>query len=1061
LQDQTESRRPWLLEALAAEAAAHPYERKLLVCRRTGIGREILRSLSAAGVPWINFEVSTPVRLAHTLVASRLEGAGLRVADEFDELTHLDAAIDVVLGTAPGRLGELAQSVGLRQAIARSVQALRLAGVEVDELAATRFRDEEKRLHIAAILQDYSGRLQHEGLIDAAGLLTLATAALDTVTAAPGAAAGAGAGTRLDGGGADTVRGLRGRILIAPDLPLRGRTGELVNALLRTGAVLLPTDPVHGLAPPASSPVPAAPATAGQGTALSWLHDVGGWAGGATNGAGDVVLDVFAASSVSAELREVLRRVMAAGLQWDEVEIVTTDPRAYGVALDGLARRLGVPVSYAVGLPVGRTRPGRAAAAYLEWLQSGLAADGLRRMLERGDLSHPAISGPALARRLRQLRVGRGVDRVSTRIQQRLQALDLPADPEEETSSDEREAARVRERYEFTALAEVLQPLFDALPRDLASVSAAELASGVLSLIRPMPLSDAADRTAQRRMAERLGRIAATLQRPTTLNAAAAVLLSRLEDRVPSPEADGTSPWTASGGHLHLSDLDSGGHACRKATFIVGLDAGRFPGFTSGDALLVDEDRRRLSGGGRPRLATSLERLEERRYAFAALVARLRGRVTFSYATWDAAESRSVAPASELLQAYRLMSGNVNADYEALHAAVAPAASAVPRGTSLLDGADTWLRALAVPDASVPERRALRRGVQAVCAVYPNLAAGVRGFRARYGGRAAGPHHGVIAPRPALDPRSAQPPATVSATALQTLGTCPHRYMLRYVLGVRPPDDPQPAADEWLRPDERGSLLHAVFEETLRSAASAGTACDDVAFTTLALDTLTRRAAALRELVPPPGAAVHDAELAALRQDILAFVSMVRSDAPRHIALERVFGRDGEAPAEIGLPDGSVLHLSGAIDRVDQLDDGTLVIVDYKTGSTQPFEGRKGAFAGGRRLQHVLYSAAAERLYGRQVVRAEFHFPTRRSENHRVRYDQRAMAGGLAVVAELLSMVRNGWFVPTNDADDCRSCDYAPACRATTESYGRVDSPLAQWARNVDDHVMSVLRRLR
>src|SRR5690606_38639394 len=124
-------------------------------------------------------------------------------------------------------------------------------------------------------------------------------------------------------------------------------------------------------------------------TALSWLHDVNGWARVAGNGEGyesDVVLDVFAATSVSTELREVLRRIMAAGLKWDEVEIVATDANVYGVALDAIARRLDIPVSYAAGLPVSRTRPGRAVAKYLEWVEQGFPEDVLRGMIERGDI---------------------------------------------------------------------------------------------------------------------------------------------------------------------------------------------------------------------------------------------------------------------------------------------------------------------------------------------------------------------------------------------------------------------------------------------------------------------------------------------------------------------------------------------------------------------------------------------------------------------------------------------------------------------------------------------------
>ncbi|HSJ23534.1 MAG TPA: PD-(D/E)XK nuclease family protein [Longimicrobiales bacterium] len=1040
------TRLPQLLRALATEAESYRFQRKLLVCPRAGVGRELLRALSAAGVPWINFEVVTPLQLAHHIVAADLARQGLGVADEFDELGHFDAAIDAVLGTSSGRLAELSRGVGLRQAIGKSIRDLRMAGIDAAALEATRLRDEEKRSSIAGIMRDYESRLAAAGLVDGPAVLERAAAIL---SGPPRAGHG-------DGGLTLTPDG---RVLLAPGLTARGRAGELVQALLDSGAVALPADPVHGLEVPAGRlPAPADEA----GTPLAWLHHTAGWPGtDADQDGGGVILGVFAASSVAAELREVLRRVMAAGLRWDEVEIVATDPMAYGVALDGLARRMSIPVSYSAGLPLARTRPGRAAAAFLRWLEHGLPAAHMRQMLERGDVAHPSVSGTALARRLRALKVGRGRDRYGQRVAARMRALELPQDPGDTRTPEEFAADRDRERAELDALSAVLQPLLDAAPADGKRVSAGELADGVETLLRMVPLADASDRTARQRMQQRLMRMSSTVRRPTTLSSAAAILMSRLEDHVPSPAADGGSPWVAAGGHLHLSDLDQGGHACRRATFIVGLDAGRFPGHGGTDALLVDEDRRRLAGDGPvPRLPTSAERLAERRYAFAALAARLRGTVTFSYATWDAAEARSVAPASELLQAYRLMSGDVNADYESLHRAVAPAASAVPRGSTLLDGADTWLHALSAPDTDAPDWRMLRHGVAAVCQAFPPLGVGVQAVKARRRPGPAGPWHGAIAARPELDPRAGPEPAPVSATALQTLGACPHRYLLRYVLRLRQPDEP-PAPDQWLRPGERGSLLHAVFEEALRTAAGDGVAYDDDAFLDLALRILLRLIDELSETSPPPGHAVRDRELEELRADVRAFVAMVREDAPRPIALELVFGRDGAAPVEIPLPDGSHLLLAGAIDRVDELDDGTVVVVDYKTGSAGPFQRRSGPFDGGRRLQHVLYAAAAARILDRSVERAEFHFPSRRSQNHRVRHDVRRLDGGLDIVADLLSLVREGRFVPTNVADDCRFCDFATICRASVDGRDNVVSPLADWARQADDEAVDVLRRIR
>jgi hypothetical protein len=127
MMDATEG--PTLLRALAAAARADPIGRKLLVCRRHGEGRELLRSLAAGGCAWVGYEATTLWQLAQSLAGEKLAAAGLRLIDEFDQAALLDEAIDAVLGgDAGGRLAELAEATGLRQAVATAVQALTAGG---------------------------------------------------------------------------------------------------------------------------------------------------------------------------------------------------------------------------------------------------------------------------------------------------------------------------------------------------------------------------------------------------------------------------------------------------------------------------------------------------------------------------------------------------------------------------------------------------------------------------------------------------------------------------------------------------------------------------------------------------------------------------------------------------------------------------------------------------------------------------------------------------------------------------------------------------------------------
>jgi RecB family exonuclease len=314
--------------------------------------------------------------------------------------------------------------------------------------------------------------------------------------------------------------------------------------------------------------------------------------------------------------------------------------------------------------------------------------------------------------------------------------------------------------------------------------------------------------------------------------------------------------------------------------------------------------------------------------------------------------------------------------------------------------------------------------------------------------------------RPGFDPRD-DATQTVSATQLQVLGSCPLQYLQRYVLRVREPDDPAAAPDQWLSPLARGTLMHAIFERTLAAARAEDVEIATDEFEVRALAIADQELENERELQSPPGEAIFEVEREGVHEDTRAFVAMVREDGDRFIALEQRFGRDGHGAVPVRLPDGRTLNLGGAIDRVDRLADGRLVVIDYKTGSRARFAGRKDPFDGGRRLQHALYAAVAETLHGAEVARAEYHFPTRRSENHRARFARQDLRDGLAVVSDLLELAAQGTFVPTTDPDDCRICAYAVACRVRAGSYGHVDSPPVRWAREATADALEVLRGLR
>ncbi|MGH7483242.1 MAG: hypothetical protein ACRELV_13905, partial [Longimicrobiales bacterium] len=317
-----------VLDALRREAASAPYARKVLLCRRGGEGRELMRALARSGTSWIGFEAVTPGSFAHELVAASLAAEELRVVDELDARALVDAALDEVLAARPmRRLAGVADTVGFREAIYGAVTALRIGAVGEETLRAVRLGDAVKADLLAGTLAGYEHALARAGQIDPAGVLARAIREL---------AEGLPVGLESTS------------ILLVPGLHRRGLVGRLIARLEELGARVLDADPTGGEVPARLV-----------------------WSDGGRDPTGPEAVELFVAASPAEEVREVLRRALGQGARWDEVEIVATDAAAYGAALDSLARRLEIPVSYATGLPIERTRPGRALVGYLAWIEAG------------------------------------------------------------------------------------------------------------------------------------------------------------------------------------------------------------------------------------------------------------------------------------------------------------------------------------------------------------------------------------------------------------------------------------------------------------------------------------------------------------------------------------------------------------------------------------------------------------------------------------------------------------------------------------------------------------------
>jgi hypothetical protein len=163
---------------------------------------------------------------------------------------------------------------------------------------------------------------------------------------------------------------------------------------------------------------------------------------------------------------------------------------------------------------------------------------------------------------------------------------------------------------------------------------------------------------------------------------------------------------------------------------------------------------------------------------------------------------------------------------------------------------------------------------------------------------------------------------------------------------------------------------------------------------------------------------------------------MRRALRTRPIAAELAFGFPGEIEAvPLMLDDGRLLRFRGKADRVDRADDGSLLVLDYKTGKPDDYRGLSGDDPDqrGSRLQLPVYGQAA-RLHQNApdaAVRAEFWFVSDRgnfvTEGYEITPDVLTRFG--VALGSIVSGIEAGVFASHPTAmstaiyTECQACD--------------------------------------
>ncbi len=477
--------------------------------------------------------------------------------------------------------------------------------------------------------------------------------------------------------------------------------------------------------------------------------------------------------------------------------------------------------------------------------------------------------------------------------------------------------------------------------------------------------------------------------------------------------------------------------------WVCGLAEGLFPSVPRDDPLLGDRERAAL--GGELRLRADRTADDER--ALLAALASTTGARVCTYPRGDLRRSTEHVPSRFLPATITAVGTEVMSiasyAYGATH--VAFPANRHELEVRAAVGGETWVAARPAA-AQALELIAARRGT-AFTRFDGNL------------GHLAGALR-VISP--SVDGRVTSP------TRLELWAACPHAYYMQNVLYVEPVERPEDIMQ--LAPLDRGSLVHTVLDRFLdeaREHVGAGRPWTGV-------DRARMHAIAEEQFADAEARGVTGRRLFWQRDrrvilgDLDAFLGADEAyrakGVARTLATELAFGMPGAATdaVEVPLGDGRVVHVRGKADRVDRRADDTLVVIDYKTGSTTSYRGlgHDNPVMAGTRLQLPVYAYAARAAYGTPHTEVEaFYWFVGKGNNRPIGYvvDHDVDDVFTRAVRTIVDGIEGGVFParPPQPAPTpfvkCRFCD--PDGMGTADRW-------REWERKLDAPGLEVLHLL-
>jgi ATP-dependent helicase/nuclease subunit B len=757
----------------------------------------------------------------------------------------------------------------------------------------------------------------------------------------------------------------------------------------------------------------------------------------------DESFEMFSASGEGLECVEIVRKIgelVETGIAFDQIAILMRSPERYQSVLEEALHRSKIPAWFSHGcrrpLPVGRiflallecAREGYSASRFLEYMSLGQA----RRRHAAESQHTTALFTPALwERMIVDAAVIGGKERWRNRLNGLLESFTtkraaLDEDSERETLDKHIDA--------LNALIEFVLPLIGILEEFPVRAKWGDWLDH-LHVLANESLEDSNQVSEVLNELEPLRSID-----DITLDD----VLTFLGDRLRSLRQPPLSARRY--GRVFVGDTTEASGMTFDVIFVPGLSEGTFPRPIAEDPLLLSDVRKRISPSLR------IPRDDDERNLLRAILAAARKVFVCSYPRIDLLTGRARVPSLYFFEAARAAFGEI-ADIRQMEndaRAGAETSAGWPAPKEPIDAIDAAEFDLAMLGPAVRRTRGLGAYLTEV---EGPLAESLRSRWLRWNEKEWKWPDGIVnidmEAQFALDQYSPRTKA-YSPSTLQEFASCPYRFALKAVHGLRPVE--RPGMIQRIDPLIRGLLFHRAAYETIRRMMSAGLFPVTGENLELGLEILSEavRQASIEyaSRYSPAIPAIWESEVAMIKADLRGWLQSMTTDQDwQPVAGELSFGRpldDAHDPQSVPTPLNAIGDFTfiGSIDLIERNSQGAYRVTDYKTGRV-PYP-QPTAVGGGSHLQPLIYALAAEAIVGKPVAGGRLHYATMRGtyKDIFIPLSNSNKAALLKVLDGIDASIRNGFLPAAPKKDACVNCDYIPVCGPYEEDRTKKKSPV-------------------